>query len=142
MLCAEFHVSAHNRADDPGPRCGHTLTCVPAEGGGQRLIVFGGATALEGDGSSQGTSGIRESTASQLNPSTRLLYAYRTLRPHSSVNLTLYRISLPCYLSTRRPCRILAPRLPYSISLPPESHCLSESHFSTSPGPPFPCNFE
>ena len=59
MRCAEFHVDA--RSDDPGPRCGHTLTCVPAEGGGQRLIVFGGATALEGDGPNGSTSGIRAS---------------------------------------------------------------------------------
>ena len=57
MLCAQFHVDT--RSDDPGPRCGHTLTCVPADGGGQRLIIFGGATALEGDGPSGSTSGIR-----------------------------------------------------------------------------------
>ena len=57
MLCAQFHVDT--RSDDPGPRCGHTLTCVPAESGGQRLIIFGGATALEGDGPSGSTSGIR-----------------------------------------------------------------------------------
>ena len=50
MLCAQFHHDVARSDDDPGPRCGHTLTCVPADGGGQRLIVFGGATALEGDG--------------------------------------------------------------------------------------------
>jgi len=57
LRCAEFHIDP--RSDDPGPRCGHTLTCVPAEGGGQRLIVFGGATALEGDGPNGSSSGIR-----------------------------------------------------------------------------------
>lgn len=43
------------RDDGPGPRCGHTLTAVSAvneEGSpgyiGPRLILFGGATALEG----------------------------------------------------------------------------------------------
>lgn len=43
------------RDDGPGPRCGHTLTAVAAvneEGSpgyiGPRLILFGGATALEG----------------------------------------------------------------------------------------------
>ena len=59
LRCAEFHSDP--RSDDPGPRCGHTLTCVPAEGDGQRLIVFGGATALEGDGPNGSTSGIRAS---------------------------------------------------------------------------------
>ena len=59
-MCAQFHID--ERSDDPGPRCGHTLTCVPAENGGQRLIVFGGATALEGDGPNGGTGGIRESS--------------------------------------------------------------------------------
>lgn len=51
--------------DGPGPRCGHTLTAVPAVGEdgsatyiGPRLILFGGATALEGNsggGSGTGT---------------------------------------------------------------------------------------
>ena len=43
------------RDDGPGPRCGHTLTAVAAVGEegspgyiGPRLILFGGATALEG----------------------------------------------------------------------------------------------
>lgn len=58
MLCAQFHVDAASQ--DPGPRCGHTLTCVPADNGGQRLILFGGATALEGDQpKGVGPSGIR-----------------------------------------------------------------------------------
>lgn len=45
-----------NKDDGPGPRCGHTLTAVAAVGEegtpgyiGPRLILFGGATALEGN---------------------------------------------------------------------------------------------
>ncbi|KAL5056317.1 hypothetical protein RYX36_036999 [Vicia faba] len=48
--------------DGPGPRCGHTLTAVPAVGEegtpgyiGPRLILFGGATALEGNSAGSGT---------------------------------------------------------------------------------------
>ena len=58
--------------DGPGPRCGHTLTAIsgPGEPGsssyvGPRLILFGGATALEGNAGAQsgpqtpgGSSGI------------------------------------------------------------------------------------
>lgn len=47
--------------DGPGPRCGHTLTAVAAVGEegspayiGPRLILFGGATALEGNSSQAG----------------------------------------------------------------------------------------
>lgn len=41
--------------DAPGPRCAHTLTAVaPTKNHGHRLIMFGGATAIEG-----GASGIR-----------------------------------------------------------------------------------
>ncbi|XP_073023541.1 serine/threonine-protein phosphatase BSL3 isoform X1 [Primulina eburnea] len=59
------------KEDGPGPRCGHTLTAVPAVGEegspgylGPRLILFGGATALEGNSasgtpSSAGSAGIR-----------------------------------------------------------------------------------
>lgn len=45
-----------NKEDGPGPRCGHTLTAVPPVGEegtpgfiGPRLLLFGGATALEGN---------------------------------------------------------------------------------------------
>ncbi|GLU03448.1 hypothetical protein SLE2022_206490 [Rubroshorea leprosula] len=39
--------------DAPGPRCGHTLTAVAAtKTHGPRLILFGGATAIEGGSSS------------------------------------------------------------------------------------------
>lgn len=44
--------------DAPGPRCAHTLTAVaPTKAHGPRLILFGGATAIEGGSSS--TLGIR-----------------------------------------------------------------------------------
>lgn len=45
--------------DAPGPRCGHTLTAVAAtKTHGPRLILFGGATAIEG-GASASAPGIR-----------------------------------------------------------------------------------
>eukprot|EP00252_Welwitschia_mirabilis_P026987 TRINITY_DN906_c0_g1_i3.p1 TRINITY_DN906_c0_g1~~TRINITY_DN906_c0_g1_i3.p1 ORF type:complete len:977 (-),score=235.62 TRINITY_DN906_c0_g1_i3:679-3609(-) len=63
-----------NKDDGPGPRCGHTLTAIAATGTegspgyvGPRLILFGGATALEGNSAvaaasppaSSGNAGIR-----------------------------------------------------------------------------------
>lgn len=66
-----------NKEDGPGPRCGHTLTAVPPVGEegtpgfiGPRLLLFGGATALEGNTApsgppvSPGGSGIRLARAS------------------------------------------------------------------------------
>ncbi|XP_078442742.1 serine/threonine-protein phosphatase BSL2 homolog isoform X2 [Wolffia australiana] len=58
------------KEDGPGSRCGHTLTSIAAVGEegssgyvGPRLILFGGATALEGNSaappSSAGSAGIR-----------------------------------------------------------------------------------
>uniref|UniRef100_A0A0D9WCP8 Serine/threonine-protein phosphatase n=1 Tax=Leersia perrieri TaxID=77586 RepID=A0A0D9WCP8_9ORYZ len=45
--------------DAPGFRCGHSLTAVaPTKGHGPRLILFGGATAIEA-GASSGMPGIR-----------------------------------------------------------------------------------
>uniref|UniRef100_A0A0E0DLW1 Serine/threonine-protein phosphatase n=1 Tax=Oryza meridionalis TaxID=40149 RepID=A0A0E0DLW1_9ORYZ len=45
--------------DSPGFRCGHSLTAVaPTKGHGPRLILFGGATAIEA-GASSGMPGIR-----------------------------------------------------------------------------------
>ncbi|GAB4841206.1 Serine/threonine-protein phosphatase bsl1 [Ancistrocladus abbreviatus] len=45
--------------DAPGARCGHTLTAVaPTKAHGPRLILFGGATAIEG-GASSSAPGIR-----------------------------------------------------------------------------------
>lgn len=66
------------KEDGPGPRCGHTLTAVAAVGEegapgyvGPRLILFGGATALEGNSSGAGGpqaaspgAGIRKSFSS------------------------------------------------------------------------------
>lgn len=50
------------KEDGPGPRCGHTLTAISAVGeegtpgySGPRLILFGGATALEGNSAVSGT---------------------------------------------------------------------------------------
>lgn len=47
-----------DRAEDaPGPRCGHSLTTVaPTKNHGPRLILFGGATAIEGGGGGGGSS--------------------------------------------------------------------------------------
>ncbi|KAJ9547696.1 hypothetical protein OSB04_020239 [Centaurea solstitialis] len=56
-----FRLETHWDTDDdaPGPRCGHTLTAVAAtKARGPRLILFGGATAIEG-GASSGNPGIR-----------------------------------------------------------------------------------
>ena len=50
--------SSANSDGGPGPRCGHSLTPVVSDQG-PRLILFGGATALEGSGSGSGSSGIR-----------------------------------------------------------------------------------
>ncbi|XP_010263036.1 PREDICTED: serine/threonine-protein phosphatase BSL3 [Nelumbo nucifera] len=65
-------ANIEKKEDGPGPRCGHTLTAVAAVGEegtagyiGPRLILFGGATALEGNSaasgppSSAGSAGIR-----------------------------------------------------------------------------------
>ncbi|MCD7451686.1 hypothetical protein HAX54_013069 [Datura stramonium] len=50
------------KEDGLGSRCGHTLTAVPVVGEegypnniGPRLILFGGATALEGNSAASGT---------------------------------------------------------------------------------------
>uniref|UniRef100_A0A0C9RKS9 Serine/threonine-protein phosphatase n=1 Tax=Wollemia nobilis TaxID=56998 RepID=A0A0C9RKS9_9CONI len=60
-----FEAGWETEEDAPGPRCGHTLTAVQAIGKpdspdyiGQRLILFGGATAID-DGSSALGGGIR-----------------------------------------------------------------------------------
>ncbi|XP_076898664.1 serine/threonine-protein phosphatase BSL1-like [Bidens hawaiensis] len=50
-------LDAHWDADDdaPGPRCGHTLTAVAqTKSHGPRLILFGGATAIEGGAAGAG----------------------------------------------------------------------------------------
>lgn len=63
-------VVMENKEDGPGCRCGHTLTAISAIGEegtsgymGPRLILFGGATALEGSSAASsspiGGAGIR-----------------------------------------------------------------------------------
>ena len=56
------NVVMDKKEDGPGPRCGHTLTAVSSVGEegtpgyfGPRLILFGGATALEGNSAASGT---------------------------------------------------------------------------------------
>ena len=60
MLSARFHASAlrggKSSEDDPGPRCGHTLTALQWDGV-HRLVAFGGATALENSSASTTTTG-------------------------------------------------------------------------------------
>ncbi|KAL8236254.1 hypothetical protein R6Q59_017335 [Mikania micrantha] len=56
-----FPLETHWETDDdaPGPRCGHTLTAVAqTRSHGPRLILFGGATAIEG-GAASASAGIR-----------------------------------------------------------------------------------
>lgn len=65
-LCAPTYtvvnVIIEKNGDGPSPRCGYTLTAVPTVGEegtpeyiGPRLILFGGATALEGNSAASGT---------------------------------------------------------------------------------------
>ncbi|KAL8094335.1 serine/threonine-protein phosphatase BSL3 isoform X2 [Apium graveolens] len=75
--------------DGPGPRCGHTLTAVPAVGEegsatyiGPRLILFGGATALEGNsggGSGTGTPTSAGSAGIRLAGATSDVHCYDVL---------------------------------------------------------------
>lgn len=45
--------------DSPGPRCGHSLTAIAATNTrGPKLILFGGATAIETGPSSSSAPGI------------------------------------------------------------------------------------
>ncbi|XP_043711293.1 serine/threonine-protein phosphatase BSL1-like [Telopea speciosissima] len=54
-----LETSWDTEEDAPGPRCSHTLTAVAAtKSHGPRLILFGGATAIEG-GASSSVPGIR-----------------------------------------------------------------------------------
>jgi hypothetical protein len=122
MLCAQFHHDVARSDDDPGPRCGHTLTCVPADGGGQRLIVFGGATALEGDGPNGSTSGIRESSraACPQRPAPREISRARLLAtPRDLARLGRTRARFP----SRAPARCSTPRV--SRVHPPRASPLS-----------------
>lgn len=58
------NVVIEKTEDNPGPRCGHTLTAVAGIGDegspgfiGPRLILFGGATALENNSTASGALG-------------------------------------------------------------------------------------
>ncbi|KAL9238663.1 hypothetical protein vseg_013057 [Gypsophila vaccaria] len=72
--------------DGPGPRCGHTLTAVPAVGEegssgyiGPRLILFGGATALEGNSAAAGTPSSAGSAGIRLAGATADIHSYDVL---------------------------------------------------------------
>ncbi|KAH9627428.1 hypothetical protein KSS87_012078 [Heliosperma pusillum] len=72
--------------DGPGPRCGHTLTAVPAVGEegnngyiGRRLILFGGATALEGNSAAAGTPSSAGSAGIRLAGATADIHCYDVL---------------------------------------------------------------
>lgn len=72
--------------DGPGPRCGHTLTAVAAVGEegtaayiGSRLILFGGATALEGNSAATGTPSSAGSAGIRLAGATADVHCYDVL---------------------------------------------------------------
>ncbi|KAH7837530.1 hypothetical protein Vadar_014876 [Vaccinium darrowii] len=72
--------------DGPGPRCGHTLTAVAAVGEegtpgyiGPRLILFGGATALEGNSAASGTPSSAGSAGIRLAGATADVHCYDVL---------------------------------------------------------------
>ncbi|GER56962.1 serine/threonine-protein phosphatase [Striga asiatica] len=74
------------KEDGPGPRCGHTLTAVPSVGEegtpgyiGPRLILFGGATALEGNSSQSGTPSSVGSAGIRLAGATADVHCYDVL---------------------------------------------------------------
>ncbi|XP_022885210.1 serine/threonine-protein phosphatase BSL3 isoform X2 [Olea europaea var. sylvestris] len=72
--------------DGPGPRCGHTLTAVQAVGEegtpgymGPRLILFGGATALEGNSAASGAPTSAGSAGIRLAGATADVHSYDVL---------------------------------------------------------------
>ncbi|KAJ8768204.1 hypothetical protein K2173_021144 [Erythroxylum novogranatense] len=74
------------KEDGPGPRCGHTLTAVAAVGEegtpgyiGPRLILFGGATALEGNSSASGTPSSAGNAGIRLAGATADVHCYDVL---------------------------------------------------------------
>ncbi|KAL3828628.1 hypothetical protein ACJIZ3_017430 [Penstemon smallii] len=74
------------KEDGPGPRCGHTLTSVPAVGEegspgyiGPRLVLFGGATALEGNSAASGTPTSAGSAGIRLAGATADVHSYDVL---------------------------------------------------------------
>ncbi|GAB2274540.1 Serine/threonine-protein phosphatase bsl3 [Dionaea muscipula] len=80
------NVVIDKKDDGPGPRCGHTLTAVPAVGDegtpgyiGPRLILFGGATALEGNSAGSGTPTAAGSAGIRLAGATADVHCYDVL---------------------------------------------------------------
>ncbi|KAK4753736.1 hypothetical protein SAY87_001840 [Trapa incisa] len=74
------------KEDGPGPRCGHTLTSVAAVGEegtpgfiGPRLILFGGATALEGNPAASGAPSSAGSAGIRLAGATADVHCYDVL---------------------------------------------------------------
>ncbi|KAL8196079.1 hypothetical protein R6Q57_025079 [Mikania cordata] len=74
------------KEDGPGPRCGHTLTAVAAVGEegspnymGPRLILFGGATALEGNSANTGTPTSAGGAGIRLSGATADVHCYDVL---------------------------------------------------------------
>ncbi|CAL0324286.1 unnamed protein product [Lupinus luteus] len=72
-----------NKDDGPGPRCGHTLTAVAAVGHpgtpgyiAPRLILFGGATALEGNSAASGTPSSAGNAGIRLAGATADVHSY------------------------------------------------------------------
>ncbi|KAL6327496.1 hypothetical protein AAG906_021571 [Vitis piasezkii] len=71
------------KEDNPGPRCGHTLTAVDAVGEegspgyiGPRLILFGGATALENNATTSGALSSPGSSSIRLAGATADVHCY------------------------------------------------------------------
>ncbi|KAG8387417.1 hypothetical protein BUALT_Bualt02G0019300 [Buddleja alternifolia] len=88
--CAPTYTAVNavieKKEDGPGPRCGHTLTSVPAVGEegnpgyiGPRLILFGGATALEGNSAASGTPSSAGSAGIRLAGATADIHSYDVL---------------------------------------------------------------
>ncbi|CAL1390516.1 unnamed protein product [Linum trigynum] len=74
------------KEDGPGPRCGHTLTAVAAVGEegtpgyiGPRLILFGGATGLEGNSATTGTPSSAGGAGIRLSGATADVHCYDVL---------------------------------------------------------------
>ncbi|KAE9616782.1 hypothetical protein Lal_00034470 [Lupinus albus] len=79
-------VILEKKEDGPGPRCGHTLTAVAAVGEegtpgyiGPRLILFGGATALEGNSAASGTPSSAGNAGIRLAGATADVHCYDVL---------------------------------------------------------------
>ncbi|CAA2943455.1 serine threonine- phosphatase BSL3 [Olea europaea subsp. europaea] len=80
------NATMEKKEDGPGPRCGHTLTAVQAVGEegtpgyiGPRLILFGGATALEGNSAVSGTPTSAGSAGIRLAGATADVHCYDVL---------------------------------------------------------------